>query len=411
MKPRRLAPLLSALAALALAAPPAWGARNLAGVPADLGEQAVSQDFVVHYTSAPGSPDAIAPEAAQQLLVNAERALGDSVSRLGLARPMDDGDGHADVYVYAGAAQPPEPGIVRADSRDDRASGWIGLPPQSTGDIVAITHEVVHLQQLALYRPAGRVLAEGSATWAPLALYASELRSLPDRAELFPDDSLDCDDRDRCSSPGYNAWRFFELLAERYGPQVVRDLYDRSRALGAKDHRAHLIDALQAELAARMTTLPATFSDFTAQNLVGGYALPGLARRRYGATEPFDDVATGRRSRRFRTRAVTLDHLSAAFYRVRSGPDDPAAAGGRCRRGRLQLRLAGPADLEGPVYWAPFRPRTGKPRAVTLVKGKASLDLPWTTCGGREVGVAFANPSPATDTRTFKLTPRLVVRR
>ena len=408
-KPRRVAPIALAAVCLALTTPPAHAARNLAGVPANLAEEATSQNFAVHYTSAPGDPNAIAPGAAQQLLVHAERALGDSRSRLDLPPPIDDGDGRADVYVYTGTVRPPERGMVRADSRDDRASGWIGLPPDAAGDIVAVTPQVVHLQQLALYRPAGRVLAEGSATWAPLHLYATELGSLPDQAQFFPDDPIDCDDPDRCTRPGYNSWRFFELLAERHGPQVVRALYDRSRSLGAKDHRAHLIAALEDVLAGRETTLPSTFAEFTASNLVGGYGLRGLARRRYGATEPFDDLATGTRTRRLRPRAVTLDHLSAAFYRVRSGRDDPSASGGRCRRARLRLTITGPADLEAPVYWAPFRPSRGAPRPLQLEKGKATVDRPWTTCGGSEVGIAFANPSATVDDRTFRVSARLVV--
>ena len=408
--PRRVLIALLAATAVVGTAPSAHAARNLAGVPANLAEQATSQNFAVHYTSAPGDPNAIAPEAAQQLLVNAERALRDSKSRLDMPQPVDDGDGRADVYVYVGTSRPPERGLVRADSRDDRGSGWIGLPPEATGDIVAVTHQVVHLQQLALYRPAGRVLAEGSATWAPLHLYANELGALPDVAQFFPDDPLDCDNPRLCTRPGYNAWRFFESLAARHGPQVVRAIYDRSRALGARDRRAHLVEALDQVLAERDTSLPAAFADYSASNLTGGYGLQGLARRRYGATEPFDDLATGTRTRRLRPRGVTLDHLSAVFYRVRSGPDDPSAAGGRCRRARLRLSITGPADLEAPLHWAPFRPRRGTARRIVLKMGKAALDLPWTTCGGRELGVAFSNPSPVLNGRTFRMAARLVVR-
>jgi hypothetical protein len=405
---RALAALVTA-AALIGAPAPAHAARNLAGVPANLTEQAASQNFLVHYTSAPGDPNAIAPDTAHGLLVGAERALGDSRSRLDLPPPMDDGDRRADVYVYAGTDRGPERGLVRADSRDDRTTGWIGLSPDATGDMLAVTHQVVHLQQLGLYRPAGLVLAEGSATWAPLHLYAGEIRSLPEQAQFFPDDPVDCDDPDVCSLPGYNAWRFFELLAERHGPQIVRAIYDRSRALGAKDHRSHLIQALQDVLTDRQTTLPATYAEYTAANLVGGYGLQTLARRRYGATEPFDDLATGTRTRRFRSRAVTLDHLSAAFYRLRSGSDAAGSGGRRCRRARMLVRVAGPKDLEAPLYWAPFRPRRGKARTIELKKGEATLELPWSTCGGREVGIALENPAAAADDRTFTLTVRLAV--
>jgi hypothetical protein len=402
----RFALAATAVVLLAVAAP-VQAARNLAGVPGNLTESAASPNFVVHYTSAPEDPDAIAAQGAQQLLAAAERALGDTRSRLDLPQPLNDGDGRSDVYVYAGTVRGAERGLVRADSRDDRASGWIGLPPDATADQAAVTHQVVHLQQLALYRPAGRVLAEGSATWAALHLYAGELGSLPEQAQFFPDDPVDCSDDDRCSLPGYNAWRLFELLAQRHDPKVVRAIYDRSRSLGTRDHRPHFLEALEDVLEDRNTTLGATFAEYTAANLVGGYGLRGLARRRYGATEPFDDLATGTRTRRFRPRAVTLDHLSAAFYRLRSGSDAAGSGGRRCRRATLRVRIDGPADLEAPLYWAPFRPRRGRARTIELRNGRALFERSWSTCGGREIGIALHNPSAATDDRTFRLTVSL----
>ena len=402
---------LIAIAAVATAAlpAPAFGARNLAGVPANLTESAVSENFTVHYTSTPGDPNAISPQAARQLLATAERALGDSRSRIGLPQPLDDGDRRSDIYVY-GANRPGERGTWRRDSDADQTSGWIGIPPDAT-DIVTVTHQVVHLQQLALYRPAGSTLAEGSATWVPLYLYAGELGRLPDHAQFFPDDPLDCESAARCGRPGHGAWRFFQHLAERHGTQIVRALYDRSRALGAIDHQPHFREALDAALAARQTTMPRTFAEFTAANLVGGYQLTGLARRRYGATEPFADLATGIRSRSFRPRVVKLDHLSAAFYRLRSGSDVLRSGPRRCRRATLRVRFEGPADLEGPLYWARFRPRRGAAQPVELTEGRASIEIPWSTCGGREIGVAFHNPSWRVDARRFVIRARIRVGR
>jgi hypothetical protein len=399
----------AAALAVSAAAPSAARARDLSGVPIGLAEQAESRNFVVHYTSAAGDPNAIAPEAAQQLAETAQRALSDSKSRLDLPQPRDDGDGRADVYVFQ-TRDDPERGMVRFDSPAEQTSGWIAVPPDATGDIVTVTHLVVHLQQLALYRPAGDVLAEGSATWAPLYLYAGEVSRLPDHAQFFPDDPLDCTDGRVCGRPGYGAWQFFELLAERHGPKVVRALYDRSSTLGASDHRPHFRDALEDELHARGTTLAATFAVFTAANLVGDYQLPGLARRRYGATEPFDDLATGSRARQFRPQAVTLDHLSAAFYRIRSGSDvSHAGRRKRCRPARLRVTIDGPPGLEAPLYWAPFRPRRGPARPLPLVDGRAVINRPWTTCGGRELGIAVENPSAAVDGRTFTVRVRLVL--
>jgi hypothetical protein len=411
---RRKTPLRTALATIALVclvavlAPAALAARNLTGVPANLTQTATSPNFVVHYTATASDPNAITPNAAQQLLQTAERALGDSKSRLDLPQPMNDGDGRADVYVFR---TPPgvEPGLVRADSRADRTTGWIGVPPPATADVVTVTHLVVHLQQLALYRPAGRALAEGTATWAPIHMYATEIGGLPDEAQYFPDDPIDCDDTRRCARPGYSAWRFFQWLAEEHGPQVVRAVYDRSRSLGADDHRAHFREALIDVLHEREASLARTFAEFSAANLVGAYQLLGLARRRYGDTEPFDDLATGARSRRFRRRGVALDNLSAAFYRVRSGVD--GRPGRRCRRARLIVRIRAPHDLEAPLYWAQFRPRRGARRPLTLRAGRTVINVPWSTCSGREIGLAVHNPSADDDERRFTLRIELRVRR
>jgi hypothetical protein len=104
---------------------------------------------------------------------------------------------------------------------------------------------------------------------------------------------------------------------------------------------------------------------------------------------------------------VTLDHLAAAFYRLRSGSDAAGSGGRRCRRASLRVRITGPKDLEAPLFWAPFRPRRGKARQIELEEGRATVELPWSTCGGKEVGVALLNPSAIADDRTFTVTVAL----
>ena len=108
---------------------------------------------------------------------------------------------------------------------------------------------------------------------------------------------------------------------------------------------------------------------------------------------------------------MKLDHLAGAYYRIRSGSDVARAGQRRCRRATLRLRMQGPADLEAPLYWAPFRPRRGGARPVALRRGRAFVEVPWSTCGGREAGVGFHNPSATVDGRTFVLRPELRVRR
>jgi hypothetical protein len=109
---------------------------------------------------------------------------------------------------------------------------------------------------------------------------------------------------------------------------------------------------------------------------------------------------------------VTLDHLSAAFYRMRSGSDvSRAGRPKRCRPARLRVTIDGAPGLEAPLYWAPFRPRRGKARAAPLAKGRAVIDRPWSTCGGRELGIGVHNPSATVDDRTFTVRVRLVLTR
>jgi predicted pyridoxine 5'-phosphate oxidase superfamily flavin-nucleotide-binding protein len=87
----------AAMVLLVLAAASPAGARNLNGVPSNLTEQVTTPNFVVHFTTQPGDPNAITIAAAQQLANNAERALGDEESRLQFPSPVTDGDGRADV--------------------------------------------------------------------------------------------------------------------------------------------------------------------------------------------------------------------------------------------------------------------------------------------------------------------------
>jgi hypothetical protein len=391
------------LGALAAAPATAAAARSLSGVPGDLTEQVMTPNFVVHYTSRPGDPNAITVAEAQQLANNAERALGDEESRLQVPSPVTDGDGHVDLYVFH-ASKGLEPGLVRTDSSADQTSGFIAVPPAAVGDIATIAHEVFHLLQAAVYRPAGRVLAESGATWAAMSLYSGELRRLPDIAQPFPQDPLDCDDPSKCAQPRYSAWPFLEFLAERYGADVERRLYDTSRKLAT----ARFLAILDDFLATQDTSVPNTFAAYVTANLTGDYALASLRKKRYAATEPFFDLATGPRRRTYRPRVVKLDHLTSAYFRLRSGADVSSSASKRCRRVELVVTVNGPKDLEAPLRYALFRPHQSGAQPLQLVAGRGRTTVPWSTCGGRELGLALLNPSETVDHRRF--TVRVEVR-
>ena len=283
--------------------------------------------------------------------------------------------------------------MVRADSRADQATGWIGIPPDATGDMVTITHQVVHLQQLALYRPAGPRAGRGQRHLGAAPPVRERARGAARPGAVLPgrSDRL----RRRATAAPAGLQRLALLRAAGRAPRPAgraRDLYDRSRALGARDHRAHFLEALEAVLAERDTTLPATFAEFTSANLVGGYGLQGLARRRYGGHR-----AVRRPGHRHAHAALPAARGDArppvgGVLPAASGSDAAAcgraaAAGRRCACGST-----------GPPTWR--RRSTGRRsgRAAAGRAGRAGGDgravfkLAWSTCSGREVGVGRAQP-------------------
>jgi hypothetical protein len=44
---------------------------------------------------------------------------------------------------------------------------------------------------------------------------------------------------------------------------------------------------------------------------------------------------------------------------------------------------------------------------IELKNGRAAFERSWSTCGGREIGIALHNPSSAADDRTFTLSVSL----
>src|SRR5947208_1274086 len=101
-------------------------------VPAGLTAQVVSPHFIVHYAPAPADPNAITATEAQNIATTAEQSYTAETSSFGFPPPLDDGDGHIDIYIYDDPTQT-ESGLAHRDSTADTTSGWISINPHESG--------------------------------------------------------------------------------------------------------------------------------------------------------------------------------------------------------------------------------------------------------------------------------------
>ena len=169
---------------------------------------------VVHY-ALPPDPAGITDATAATVLAQAERAWSVIVDQWGW-QPLPDGalggDARIDYYVttlppslngqtFASFAQPQSPAYVLVDK--DRGT-----------NLRTIAHELLHVGQNALARPAETWLKEGTADWAGRAIAADPT----DRAyePRVPLDCLDADPVNGCGR-GYRTQPFFKYLADRFG--------------------------------------------------------------------------------------------------------------------------------------------------------------------------------------------------
>jgi hypothetical protein len=200
--------LLVVLCALVLA--PAAGARpNLP----EIGRSA-------HFALSAG-PGALGAATAATVLGRAESSYERELA-LGFARPLDDGDGHIDLYVQAltdkaGVTVPdPGPGPL--------VSGSIELDPAHGGlKDAAIAHELFHLIQFAtITTPKPTVVVESTAEWVVgrLGIYTGPPTGV---AQAPFDCEPGCDFHSARASP-YTQWTFFKQLSDRYGDRVIEDI-------------------------------------------------------------------------------------------------------------------------------------------------------------------------------------------
>jgi hypothetical protein len=397
---RRLAVLTAVCGLAAILAGPAAAVPRPAG---SYPESKSSTHFTVHYTGDFSNSERITHQQASDLAAHLEQAYTKLVTEWGYPAPLDDGDGHLDVWVQSLGGYL---GIVFPDGAGNTSTAWMTLDLESITSTPVITHELMHMIQYGQWVPADAWLLEGSAEWAGFA--ANDYVPFGAVSLLLtlgaPDMSLDCVG-DACGNDlyetgGYSRWTFFEYLSDRFGNAFMKDVLARGAALGNPALTgAQLLDSA---LVLRGTTLSDVFGDYVVVHVAGKYdvkELIGLPPAAHSAT------FTGVKSAALPVQRIGVNRLAVKYLRYQRGLGIP----GECHLASLALTVAMPAGLSSkPVFYSTSLGIS--PQPLNVSGGTASLTVPWDTCdGGPDGYLALPNASMTADAQVFTVSGTVTV--
>jgi Family of unknown function (DUF6055) len=387
-----------ALLAIALGVLAAWAVPSASAATPVLNQKVVTPNFVVHYTTAAGGPDAITDATAQAVGANAEQALAAEEQAFGFDPPLSGPDAHVDIYVYE--IHTANEGIVGPRFPDaDQSESYILQRASKATDRSIIAHEMFHVLQDSVWVLGGKFLDEATATWAQARAFPKEGSS----TDLDPGVPLDCVDEEACPSAGYQSWSFFEFLAERYGAHIVREIYEQAKALRVNRGGAAPIAAVSAAVAAHGATLGRSFRDFALANINGDYTLEELKGGGVSGLIDTTPLRTGVKARKLGRRRFTVKHLATTYLPVVGGGHKTKA---KCGRARLRLDISGPR-ADG---FAGYALGEGKPKPIALTNGRGRLTLrSWRTCSKADLTLALVNAGTSGARRSFTVSGTLTV--
>jgi Family of unknown function (DUF6055) len=338
--------------------------------------------FKVHYTTDAGD-DQSSAAAAAMVANNMEAAYATEVGTWGFNAPVNDGDGKTDVYIkdtgtHLGESIRDTPGVPTT-------SGYVVIDPSSTGDAETAAHELFHILQYAIYADGAKFLKEGTAEWA--GANVAHTTSWAFVYWTYPYQPLDCIPGSPCANSDlpYARWIFFDYLSEHYGPGIIKEIIVRAGVLNAGTDPGLDLQATGDVLAAHGGSLTQVFNDFTAANAAAAYAFPGLAGNGQ-LLRPSVRTYTGANALILPDHAFTVDHLAANFMNLLSGDSRLSNAG--CGAATLHLSV----DLPAGSASVPAIADSAGVHALSVSGGRASIDLPWTTCTGSSAMLGLPNP-------------------
>lgn len=382
----RIALCIALLGALMLVST-AHAAVYFRDVPGGLDQTVAGEHFVVHFGAD------VSASQAQRGLGDLEHAYATFVG-LGFPSPLPDADGLIDVYVFDTGAG--EGGTTRPDTTDPQTGAWVSVGPSSVADDFVYFHEVFHVFQFTLDNLARSPLAEATANWGAQQMFVPPPNSAREGPNLNA--SLDCDLPAPCGELKYERWPFYEYLSERFGPGVIRELFEADRALGTN---APLGAVLDATLSAHGSDASDAYLGFVRAYLTGDFTRENL--RGAPARSQFV-VTTGRRSGPVAVPPVTADHLGAT-YLLFAPPESERG----CRAAKLTVRVGLP---DGVPTQPVLAKGSAKAVALPITGNVATTTIPWKTCSTKSADLArmaLPNGSTTVDAASFTVTASLKV--
>lgn len=376
--------------------------------PADLVETLQTEHFQIHFTGNIAFDSGVHATIRQyvgEFAATAEWAY-DTYRSWGY--PAHVSDGLIDVYVHDF-----EHSYVAADlvafaaplAGTPQAAGTIHVNVDFIRDPQTAAHQAFHMLQMAMYAQAPDWLAQATAEWA-----AFRLRSYPaSTAPPFfhqPDNSLDCDPvssawpgkwvQRPCGLTGYEAagytrWTFFQYLEERFGRDIVKDVWSRVQTVGNPAYDGD--DAVRDVLATKGTSLTDVFNDYTVAVLTGNFQtalLKNLAPVTYATVE------TPEGSGALPEKRVAVNRLASRYVELKP----PVQTDRECYEATLSLTVTLPASVTSRPYVYSTKTKTATALAVSGTTATASI--PWDTCSSDAPAyVSLPNSSQTLDGRTF----------
>ena len=359
----------------------------------------------VHYvpTTADAPPSL---EWVALALATMESVYQREVRELGYRAPRADGsrggDGRLDVYLkdlgtglygYCAAERRKKArtasGFCVLDN-DYSPAEFPGVTTPENNLVVTAAHEFFHAVQYSYDYAEDPWMMESTATWMEeeVADDINDNRQYLRYSQLqAPQVALDA----FSATYGfqYGNWIFWEYLTQRFGTGLVKKAWESAGSL-RKDGQHYSIEAIQAVLRKKRTSLTDLYADFAAANVTPSITYdeaPGMPE--YADPLPLKDVTLSRADRQHRKRAK-LDHLASDTIRLRPAAELSSSTW------RLRVQVSGPQRIASPAGRLVVHKIDGSISTKRLrfnARGVAQATAPFSAAKISGVTVSFANVS------------------